>query len=116
MATIKLPPEVQEKIRELYATGGYSYSQLAAKYGVSINTISRCINDPTGEKTREENRRYYQENAKAINQRAIAANKEFRLKLNRKTDAEMIEYLESKENFRQYILGLIREDMNKQKN
>ena len=114
MATLKLPPEIREEIQALYATGNYSYGQLAAKYGVSINTISRCINDPTGEKTREENRRYYQENAKAINLRTIAANKEFRLKLNRKSDREIIEFLESKENFRQYILGLIKEDMNKQ--
>ena len=114
MATLKLPHEIRDEIRALYATKNYSYAQLSAKYGVSINTISRCINDPTGEKTREENRRYYQENAKAINQRAIAANKEFRLKLNKNTDTAIIEFLESKDNFRQYMLGLIKEDMNKQ--
>lgn len=111
MAPVKLSPEVRKEIRTLYTSGEYSYSQLAAKYNVSINTISRCVTDPTGEKTREENRRYYQENAKAINQRSIVANKEFRLKLNRKIDAEIIEFLENKENFRQYILALIKEDM-----
>ena len=114
MAPVKLSPEVRKEIRTLYTSGEYSYSQLAAKYNVSINTISRCVNDPTGEKTREENRRYYQENAKEINLRAIAVNKEFRIKLNRNSDAEMIEFLESKENLRQYILGLIKEDMKKQ--
>lgn len=113
MPQIKLSETQREEIRELYATGEYPYSYLAHKYDVSINTISRCVNDPTGEKTRRENRDYYHENAQMINRKVAAANKEFRLKLNKNIDGDVIEFLESKHNIRQYLLGLIKADMKK---
>lgn len=40
---VKLKQEDKEEIRELYAGGGYSYSQLARLYGVSKRTISFII-------------------------------------------------------------------------
>lgn len=39
--------------------------------------------------------------------------RQFVLKLNRKNDGDMIDFLEKKDNVRQYLIGLIREDMEK---
>lgn len=38
----------------------------------------------------------------------------FVLTLHREYDADMIEFLESKENVRQYLMDLVREDMNEE--
>ncbi len=43
MSAPRLTPEQREEARELYATGNYAASSLAAKYGVGLRTMHTAL-------------------------------------------------------------------------
>lgn len=109
----KLSAQEKEEIRRLYKTGKHSYEKLAAMFNVNKWTIIRAVKDPEGKKTKEINTRARKNNLEKYNKTAMENNRTFRFSINRNVDPVMIAFLDAKENLRQYLLNLIKTDMEK---
>lgn len=107
----KLTPEQKEEIRKLYKTGDYSHPKLAAMYGVSKYTIFRVINDPDGAKINEQNRKYQRENYEKTSKARLENNWHYTLTINKNKDHDIIDHVRNQKNTRQYLLNLIKKDM-----
>lgn len=76
---IKLVKADKERIKDLYATGGYSLNQLARKYNVSKKTILLTVNPESKKKNddyiKEHWKQYYDKERSAIAARNLRAYK-----------------------------------------
>lgn len=84
-------------------------------YGVCAMTIERIINDPDGSRYREQKSERAKNSRSQLNKYRRENNKQIIFRLHKQKDAELIAFIESKENIRQYLCKLIKEDMEKEK-
>jgi len=110
----KLTEEQRQQIRLEYASGMYSYAALAAKYDVHQNTIFRICKEETYLAQLESNRKYQQRNIQEIYERRKGSHKVYRLTLHKENDADVIDKLDSVENYSAYLRNLILADLNRE--
>ena len=55
---VKITKEQREEIKELYATGDYSWRKLAQMYHVDKSRIGQIVNPRLGNNVREQSRKY----------------------------------------------------------
>lgn len=110
----KITDEQRKQIREEYATGMYSYPELATKYDVHPNTIFRICKDETYQIQLAANRRYQKRNVKEIYERRRDSHKVYSLTLHKETDAELIAKLDSVENYSAYLRSLLLDALSKE--
>lgn len=105
---MRIKDEIREQIINDYKTGQYSYAALGAKYGVSGTSIGRIVNPEYQEREREKNR---------LRQRNYTPEKaEYNINLRfYEQDLELVEKVKSVDNKQTYIKGLIRQDIDKEK-
>lgn len=106
---MKISDEIQEKIREDYKTGQYSYAALAAKYGVSGTSVGRIIKPDYRERERARNkaRKYSYNSPKPEHSMLVRFYKK---------DQALIKKVKSVPNVQQYVKDLIEADIEKENN
>ena len=112
----KITDEQRVQIREEYATGMYTYAELALKYAVHPNTVFRICKDKSYQLQLAANRRYQKRNVKEIYDRRRDSHKTYGLTLHKDTDAELIAKLDSVDNYSAYLRSLLQEAVAKEKN
>lgn len=103
----KITEEKREQIRAEYATGMYTYPELAVKYAVHVNTIFRICKEESYQTQLASNRLYQKRNVKEIYERRRGSHKMYSLTLHKETDADLIAKLDSVENYSAYLRSLL---------
>ena len=107
----KLTDEQKAQIRELREKEGIPFAALAARFGVSQNTIIRVCKPTVYEKTLASNRRSNANNASSIYQNEKISRRRFVLAFSHRNDPHVIKHLEKQDNVQDYVRQLIINDM-----
>lgn len=112
MSRNKLTEENKNEIRKLI-NEGYSKSALAAKYGVSRQTIHRIVSPEYYARNLAQAKQYQKENGKKIQQQRARTRRNYLISFHNENDADIIDHLDKQENVNMYIRDLIVEDIKK---
>lgn len=102
---MKLNDKDRESLVKDYESGKFSYSSLAAKYGISRTSVGRIVNPSLYEKEKEKNR---DRNKGYVNPHY---QKPLLIRLYKK-DKDIEDHLNNVDNVQAYIKELIRKDIN----
>ena len=108
----RLSDKSRAEIRALRQQG-HTNKALAIQFGVSEQTIIRICRPDLYEKNLESNKRYQNKNSKQIYQACKANSKTYKLELHKINDADIINYLDSRDNVQGYLRSMIVNDIEK---
>lgn len=112
MGKRKLTDQDKIAIRNLFEEGNKPAS-IAARFGVSRQTIHRVLNPDYYERNLSQAREYHRENSEQIQKRRANRRRDYKLSFSYKSDADVIDHLDKQENVNEYIRGLVVEDIKK---